>query len=127
MLLFIIPSVYAAEATITDLSCTKKTGGVESALNATVNGLDITIDDVTFEDVGDFMKCNFKVNNTSDDDLEVEKLANELRFLNEERKQDNFRIIMQWENLLEFLISIIKDDSSYYYGLINYYENSISL
>ena len=48
-------------------------------------------------------------------------------YLKKDKKQDEFRIIMQWKILLEFLISMIKDDSSYYYELINYYENSISL
>ena len=72
ILFFTSVKVYAADATITDLSCTKKTGGVENSLNATVDGLNITVDDVVFEDAGDFMKCTFKINNTSDDDLEVD-------------------------------------------------------
>ena len=73
VLLLTIPTAFAEEATLTDVSCTKKTGGVESEINVTVKGLTMNVPDVVFEDAGDYLKCTFKVNNTSDDDLEVDK------------------------------------------------------
>ena len=48
-------------------------------------------------------------------------------FEKKEKKQDEFKIIMQLKNLLEFLICIIKDDSSHYFELISHYENSLSI
>ena len=43
-----------------------------------------------------------------------------------DKKQDEFNIIMQWKILLEFLIYIIKDDSSCYFSLIKYYHQLYS-
>jgi len=43
-----------------------------------------------------------------------------------EKSKDELNIISQWEMLLEFLCFILKDDSSYYYKLLNIYEEILS-
>ena len=44
----------------------------------------------------------------------------------EEKNLDDFNIIMQWENLLEFIIYILKDDSCIYHCLMKNYDDIIS-
>ena len=44
----------------------------------------------------------------------------------QDKSKDEFYIILQWKILLEFLIFLIKDDSSCYYNLINAYDDIIS-
>ena len=45
---------------------------------------------------------------------------------NKSDEKNELNIIMQWETLFEFLITIIKDDSSCYWNLINNYHEVIS-
>ena len=44
-----------------------------------------------------------------------------------DKKKDEFNIIMQWESLLQFLIFILRDDSSCYSSLFNFYNDITSL
>ena len=41
--------------------------------------------------------------------------------------KDEYNIIIQWENLIQFLINIIRDDSSCYDSLIKIYNKTVSL
>ena len=49
------------------------------------------------------------------------------KFNKTEKDKDDFNIVMQWEKLFEFLIFILKDDSSCYLSFINYYNDIPSL
>ena len=48
------------------------------------------------------------------------------KYNNKDKSQDDFNIIMQWEILLQFLILILKDDSSCYWSLISIYDELLS-
>jgi len=69
-----IPSVSALdEGEISSISCKSMTGGVENSKhNATVDKLNINVDDVTFEDVGDYLTCEVIIKNNSEDELSVD-------------------------------------------------------
>ena len=48
------------------------------------------------------------------------------RLKNKDKSQDDFNVIMQWQILLQFLILIMKDDSSCYFSLISIYDELLS-
>ena len=48
------------------------------------------------------------------------------RLKNKDKTQDDFNVVMQWEILLQFLIIILKDDSSCYWSLISTYDELLS-
>ncbi len=58
---------------ITDAQCTNTFQGVERTdFNITVDGLNVTTDDVKFESVGDKLVCSLTINNDTDDIVEVD-------------------------------------------------------
>ena len=65
------------------------------------------------------LEINMDANNSNLDKEQSDK--NKL-----DKSEDELNIISQWEILLEFLCFILKDDSSYYYKLINVYEEILS-
>ena len=74
-----------------------------------------------------------EIGNINFDELPRQEVENILlRFLRNQntkkndKSQDEFNIIMQWETLLEFLICLLKDDSSNYWSLISNYEEIYS-
>ena len=76
---------------------------------------------------------NININNINFDQMPREQVENMLlRFLRganqkqNDKTQDEFNIIMQWETLLGFLICLLKDDSSNYWSLISNYEDLYS-
>lgn len=73
LFILMVPSVFAEDAKITSTTCTSMTGGtVNSSHNVTIDGLDLAVNDVTFEDVGDYLKCEIVIINNSDDELSVD-------------------------------------------------------
>ena len=76
-----------------------------------------------------FEGFNFQnIENTQDPErsLHFLRLILNDRFKKNDKSQDEFNIIMQWEILLEFIIFILKDDSSCYWSLINIYDEILS-
>jgi len=67
------------------------------------------------------------LNNLSDEDrgLFMRYLLNR-RLKNKDKSQDDFNVIMQWQIVLQFLILILKDDSSCYFSLISIYDELLS-
>ena len=68
------------------------------------------------------------LNNLSDEDrgqFFMRYLLNR-RLKNKDKSQDDFNVIMQWQIVLQFLILILKDDSSCYFSLISIYDELLS-
>lgn len=76
LLLFLVSAsnvLALGEAEIINMNCTSMTGGViNDKHNTRVDNLSIIVDDVVFEDVGDYLTCEITINNNTDDELSVE-------------------------------------------------------
>ena len=68
-------------------------------------------------------------NNLSEEqrrDFILRMLMNIRNMENNDKNKDEVNIVMQWEMLFQFLISILKDDSSNYFNLIYTYDEILS-
>ena len=69
---------------------------------------------------------NYLENFRNQEQINSDNLQNNQTENNDEKNNDQNNIIMQWRFLLELLIIFIKDDSSPYWNLISFYEETIS-
>ena len=63
-------------------------------------------------------------NNKNTNETNIDKEKTDENKTNDDK--DELNIILQWKTLLEFLIFILKNDSSYYFSLLNIYDDILS-
>ena len=73
-----------------------------------------------------FDEINFSNIPEGQRELRLLRLILNEKFKKNDKSQDEFNIIMQWKTLIEFLIFILKDDSTCYWSLINIYDDILS-